>query len=234
MATKIQEMKWKLHNYKIRKLLIWGLKNGLITTYDEELLEKLRNIYDGGIPASIILLSNAMSNGHCYDRAVLMSKAFLDSDDDVQLLYATVDSLKLNPYYINDDDPDYADHCIVERTTKDRKQYIYDTSSGFIYDKKLYWLMENPKVRKINKKRSIIKYVNSEEFYYPEDIERDKYASPLILPMIELTFNRPTEMYSQLGDGMLQREIELFKEKINYDAVCKEIDDDMRRLGMRK
>ena len=47
-----------------------------------------------------------------------MAKAFLDSEDDIQLLYATIDSLKLNPKFKSNSSL-YADHCIVERTTKE-------------------------------------------------------------------------------------------------------------------
>lgn len=220
MATRIQKMKWDLHSYKQKALLIWGLKNGLITFYDDQLIEKLRKVYYGGIPASVILLSDGMTNGHCYDRALLMSRAFLDDEDDVQLLYADIDSLKLNPEFISDS-PLYADHCIVERITKDGKHLIYDTSSGFVYDKKLYWLMEHPKVRKINSKESIIKFINEDEDFHPEDVERDKYIAPLVLPMIEKTFGKPNEMYSLLGIELLQREIEYYKKSINYDGVVK-------------
>lgn len=233
MATRLQKMKWDLHSYKQKALLIWGLKNGLITPYDDQLIEKLRKVYYGGIPASVILLSNGMTNGHCYDRALLMSRAFLDDEDDVQLLYADIDSLKLNPQYISDS-PLYADHCIVERITKDGRHLIYDTSAGFVYDKKLYWLMEHPKVRKINNKESIIKFINEDEDFHPEDVERDKYIAPLVLPMIEKTFGRPNEMYSLLGIELLQREIEHYKKTINYDGVVEEIDQDMKRLGIRK
>ena len=233
MVTKIREMKWKLHEYKSKQLLLWGLKKGYIQPYDDELIEKLRNIYYGGIPASILLLSDGMSNGYCYDRALLLSQAFLDEEDDVQLVYASIDSLRLNPK-INNKDPMFADHCIVERTTKDGDHIIYDTSSGFAYDKKLYWLMEHPKIRKINNKRSIIEFVKSEEQHHPEDIERDKYASPLILPMIEMTYGRQTEMYSSIGLELLQREIDLFKKAIDYDAVCEEIDEDMKKLGLKQ
>lgn len=232
MITKLQDMKWKLHNYKSKQLLIWGLKNGYIAPYDDTLIEKLRNIYYGGIPASILLLSNGMSNGHCYDRALLMSRAFLDEEDDVQLVYATIDSLKLNPKFVDRDNPLFADHCIVERITKNGQHIIYDTSSGFAYDKKLYWLMEHPKVRHINDKKSIMEFVKSDECYHPEDIERDKYVSPLILPMIERSYGRPTEMYSRLGIELLQREITHFKKVINYDGVCQEIDEDMKRNGV--
>jgi len=214
MATRIQKMKWDLHSYKQKVLLIWGLKNGLITPYDDQLIEKLRKVYYGGIPASVILLSDGMTNGHCYDRALLMSRAFLDDEDDVQLLYADIDSLKLNPKFISDS-PLYADHCIVERITKDGKHLIYDTSAGFVYDKKLYWLMEHPKVRKVNNKESIIKFINEDEDFHPEDVERDKYIAPLVLTMIEKTFGRPNEMYSLLGIELLQREIEHYKKTIN-------------------
>ena len=234
MERNLQKIKWDLHNYKSKKLLLWGLKHGYIAPYNDELIEKLRTIYDGGIPASILLLSNGMSNGHCYDRALLMSRAFLDEEGDVQLLYASIDSLRLNPKFIDDNDPLYADHCIVEVISENGTHFIIDTSVGFVFDKSIYWLMEHPKIRKINKKDSIIKFVESEECYHPEDIERDKYVSPLILPMIEMTYGRPNEMYSMLGIELLQREIEHFKETINYKGICQEIDEDMKRLGLRK
>lgn len=205
-----------------------------ILLLSDQLIEKLRTIYDGGIPASILLLSDGMSNGYCYDRALLMARAFLDEDCDVQLLYASIDGLRLNPKFIDDTDPLYADHCIVEVTFKEGKQLIIDTSTGFIYDKNIYWLMEHPKIRKINNKDSITQFVEAEEYYHPEDIERDKYALPFILPMIEMTYGRPNEMYSMLGIELLQREIEHFKEVIHYEEVCQEIDEDMKRLGLKK
>lgn len=46
-----------------------------------------------------------------------MSRAFLDEKVNVQLLYASIDSLKLNPKLIDDNNPLYADHCIVEVTS---------------------------------------------------------------------------------------------------------------------
>ena len=233
MDTKIQKLKWDLHQKRYKMLLIYGLQHGLIFPYDDELIGKLRNVYYGGIPASIILLSNGMSNGHCYDRALFMSRAFLDEEDDVKLLYGNIDSIKLNPRFISDS-PHYADHCFVERIAKDGRHLIYDTSCGFVFDKRMYWLMEKPKLRHTNSKESIRKFIDEDEDRFPEDIERDKYASPLILPMIETTFGRPTEMYSLSGIKLLQKEINHFKEQIKYDDVVREIDEDMKRLGLRK
>lgn len=232
MTTKIEEMKWKLHKTKEKKLLLWGLKTRHAALYPKALIQKLRTIYDGGIPASILLLSNGMSNGHCYDRAFLMAKAFLDEDYDVKLIYAGIDSIRLNPKYLDQkDDPLYADHCFVQVTTKDKETFIIDTSTGIMYDKHLYWLIERPKVRKVNDKKVIQEMEKIDSFYHPEDIERDKYAMPLILPNIERTYGRPLETYSKMGIEYLQREISLFKKKINYDAICQEIEEDMKRLG---
>ena len=76
MATKLDKLKFDLHQKKYKMLLIYGLSKGLIFPYDDELIERLRNVYYGGVPASIILLSNGLSNGYCYDRALLMARAF--------------------------------------------------------------------------------------------------------------------------------------------------------------
>lgn len=230
-----EKRKWDLYQYKSRKLLLYGLKNKKIFPYGDELIEKLRNIYYGGIPASIILLSDGMTNGYCYDRALLMSRAFIDEEKyDVNLLYATIDGLRLNPLYKRDDNPLAYDHCIVEIKEKNGKEYIIDTSAGFIYEKDLYWKIEHPKIRKINTKEAIIRFVKEDESIWPEDIERDKYALPAIIPNIESCYGRPNEKYTMLGIEMLQKEIELFKKKIKYDEVVKEVREDMKKIGLIK
>lgn len=227
-----QEEIWKLHNEKLYELTICGLENGQISIYDDELIKKLRTITSGGIPASIILLSNGMCNGHCYDRALLMSIAFLDTEDDIKLICADIDSLRLNPLYINDENPLYAEHCFLERTTKNGEKLIYDTSSGLVYDKELYWKIEKPKVNREYTKDDIEKRKKVEDEYFPEDMERDKYASTIILPIIETRYSHPIEMYSKLNRGLLQREVEVFKKQINYDELQKEVEEDMKRLGL--
>ena len=207
-------IKYRLHNKKLKSLLVWGLNNGFIFPYDETLIKKLRNIYYGGIPASIILLSDAMSNGYCYDRALLLAQAFLDEEDDIRLIYADVNSLKLDPENNDNNDELDSEHCFLERITKNGEHIIYDTSAGFIYDKDIYWLIEKPKVRRIVDKQSISEFIKQSNEIHPEDIESDKYCSALILPFIEQTYGRPTEMYSAYGIELLQREIEHFKKRL--------------------
>lgn len=205
-----KKLKWKLFKMKEKALLIYGLKTGRIQPYSEELLDKLRNIYYGGIPASIILLSNGLSNGYCYDRALLLSQAFLGENDRVRLVYGDVDSIKLNPNYQYDEKDKLAfDHCVVE-TIENGKHYIYDTSSGFVYDKDYYLLMEHPKIRRTVSKRQIIDFIAQEDQYSGPD----PYVANMVLPMIEKTYGRENEMYSIDGINMLQREIAIYKDKI--------------------
>lgn len=225
MLKDLQIKRWNLYCSRKRQLLVYGLKNGSITLYDEELIAKLRNIYYGGIPASILLLCDALSNGRCYDQALLMSRAFLNTEDDIKLVYATIDGIKLNPKYIGAD-LGYADHCFLQRTTKDGQTLIYDTSSGFVYDKDLYWELEHPQVRKTNNKEEIITYLNQSKQLSSKESEIDPYSSLLILPIIEKTYQNRNKIYSQL----LQREIETYKDKINYDTIVKQAKETMKKI----
>ncbi|MBR5621095.1 hypothetical protein IKW75_01260 [Candidatus Saccharibacteria bacterium] len=185
---------------------------GYILPYDEELIKKLRNIYYGGVPASIILLCRAITDGMCYDRALLMSRAFLNDSDDVKLVYAKMADLKFNPIYKNHD----GDHCVVERITENGKHFIYDTSMGFVYAKWIYWLINFPRIRLVRHKDEIIEFLKNEEssVYSEESIYVDRdFALGLIIPSIEMTYGGEGELYSLLSIELLQREVEFFKNK---------------------
>ena len=232
----LKEARWKSYIAKRRIIFSWGVLNHKIGPYSDYLIKKLRNIYYGGIPASIILLSREISDGYCYNRALLLSRAFLEDDGDVSLIYANIDGIRLNPKYIKyeNSDPFYAEHCFVERTTKDNKHYIIDTSTGFVYDKKLYWAIEKPKIQKINKKSDIIEFVNKNYNHTTTDLEDTKYTSSLIIPMIESTYDKSNELYSTEGIELLQREIDIYKKSIRYDEIVEEIQRDLQRLNKKK
>ena len=61
MATKKQNNKWNLFVRRNKILFLNGYSNGKIKPYDDELIIKLRNFYDGGLPASLLLLCSGMS-----------------------------------------------------------------------------------------------------------------------------------------------------------------------------
>lgn len=220
MATIIQKTRWQLHLERHRLLFRYGIKNGLIREYDEELLSKLRHVYYGGIPVSILLLHERLSNGHCYDRGTMVTLGF--GDDDFEVVDASIDTIRLNPKFIDkyknqDMDVDYGDHCFAIRKKSDGTEWVYDTSLGLVIEKNLYFKMEKPKVRVVNSKEKTVDYLNN--LYFEDcDIERDKYAVPLILPMIEADLIATQPFYQD----KLKREIDIFKREINYDKLCTE------------
>lgn len=192
---------WNQHVVRKNNILLYGMRNGLIKRYDEELISKLRKIYYDGVPASIILLTMHLSNGYCYDRSLLLARAFLDSDDDISLIYANVDSIRLNPKNGNAS----AEHCVVERITPDGECLIYDTSQGLVFDEKLYWNIENPQVTGIVEKNAIIEYLLEND-----DNQFDNFNSKLIIPWIEEYYNLDGEIYSG-EDSFLGEEIKYLK-----------------------
>ena len=229
MATKLEQLKWTLHKKKYNLLFDYGVKHGLIHSYDKKLIENLRHIYYGGIPASILLLHGKLSNGHCYDRGTLITLGF--GEDDFQVVDADIDSLKLNPQFIdecryNNLSENYPNHCFAERIMNDGTTWVYDTSVGLVFEKNLYYKMQNPKITKVNNRSTTLKFLYY-DFQRDSDIERDKYALPLILPNIEACMHPTQPFYLE----QLKKEIEILKTEIGYDSVCKEIEEDMKRKG---
>lgn len=231
MATRLEKMRWKLFQKRYDILFMAGAKRGLIGAYSDELIEKLRHIYCGGIPASILLLHRNLSNGHCLDRGPLVTLGF--GDDDFKVVDAHIDNIRLNPKYIDEyravkTDENYSIHCFAERTASDGTVWVYDTSVGFVFEKKLYYMLEHPKIMKINGKEATLAYLD-EDFLRDSDIERDKYALPLILPNIEANLVPTQDFYLE----QLKEEIEILKRELDYDGICQEIEEVMKARGFK-
>lgn len=228
MATKLEQLKWKLYKKKCDVLFYYGTKYGLIHSYDDELIENLRHIYYGGLPASILLLHEKLSNGHCCDRGPLITLGF--GDDDFQVVSADIDSLKLNPKFIdeyryNNLSERYPNHCFVERRKADGTTWVYDTSVGLVFEKDLYYKMKNPKITKVNDHATTLRFLYY-DFQKDSDIEKDKYALSLILPNIEACMQPIQPFYLQ----QLKNEIEILKNEIGYDIICREIKEEMQKV----
>lgn len=228
MANIVDKTKWELHLLKNKALIGEGTKKGLIHPYDSKTIERLRNVYYGGIPLSIILLSSQLCNGKCYDGATFISLGF--GEDDFKIVYGDIDTLRLNPKFVdryrkaNDSTWNYADHAWAERTDKDGTVWVYDTTLGLVVEKKLYYKMERPKIRHANGKDKTIEFLKDQITYEPES---SKYALPLIIPNIEKTANGALPWYKE----QLKQEIEMFKEKVGYDSICQEVQSDIIRLS---
>lgn len=215
MASIFDNLKYEAWKRKRDILFKYGFYTGKIRPYDDELIGKLRNIYYGGIPASIILLTQKLVAHKCYERVLLMTHVF--KDEEFRMVYADVDSLRLVPEYIDDDYEGYANHCFVERTDSDGVTWVYDTSKMLMYEKGLYYAIESPKITKINDKETVVNYC---EFIDVENsnLENDRYVSTLLLPTYE-KYAAEQIVYSDV----LAREIQLYKEKIDYDTLYSQL-----------
>lgn len=227
MATVLDKMKWNLYQAKRSLLFAYGIKHGLIHPYEKELIENLRNVYYGGVPASIMLLCDELCAGRCYDRGLLVTFGF--GDDDFQLVDADIDGITLNPKYVDSGFEHYGNHCFAERTDKNGTTWVYDTTVGMVYEKNLYYMIERPQITKINSEEDTLAFCDYKDIKNA-DIERDKYVLPLILPTIESIAESSKDYYAK----NLREEITRFKKEIDYDGICEERYQDMKRLGIRK
>ncbi len=214
----IADIKWKLFSLKSRAVYLNGLKTRKIVPYSEQMIEKFRNVSYGGIPASIILLNVVLCNGKCYDRSVLFA-ATLDEDIDFRIIRGKVDAIKLNPKYNGENDPLFADHCFVEITDRDNEVWICDTSLGLLFEKELYYKLENVEERHISTKEDTINFCEYQDIKNNCRFEDDKYMSLLTLPIIEDIAQKDNDNFYH---DQLLREIELYKKKINYDGLIDE------------
>ncbi|MCM1053416.1 MAG: hypothetical protein NC483_05535 [Ruminococcus sp.] len=148
-------------------------------------------------------------------------------DDDFRMVDANIDNLKLQPRYAkeNEQDVNASNHCFLERKLNDGSIWVYDTSMGLVFDRDLYYLMENPQITKVNEKQAVLDYFEYQEIRNSNP-DNDKYALPLILPSFELMAERPS-IYRRA----LKKEIAAFKDRIHYDEICSEIEEDMRHKG---
>lgn len=219
----IDEKRWRNYQKKSARMIELGLLTGFVHFYDKNLIAKLRHIYYGGLPASLIILSLRLCNHYCYDRALLLSLAFEDAN--YKIVRADIDGIRLNPRFLDEKDinPHYANHCFLEETLSNGKELVYDTSTGLVYDKRLYYRMENPVITKISSKEETMDYVEYQEIK-TTNLESDKYLLTVIIPQLESIILKEDGPYREF----LKEELQRFKKEINYEALCEEVKEDMK------
>lgn len=227
MASVYEKMRWNLFKLKREIMFSYGIKHNKIFAYGHDFIERLRSVYFGPIPLSMLMLLENYTNGLCYYRAPLIAYGFLD--DDFECVDAIVDSIRLDPKVIDEYrkgtyDELYGDHCYVIRRLNDGSEWVYDVSLGLVFEKDYYYLYEKPQVRKVNDKNATIDFI-SRECRGDENLDNDKYILPFILSSIENNLKPTQDFYL---DSLLE-EIRLLKEKVKYDELIKEINDMKKR-----
>ena len=144
-----------------------------------------------------------------------------DKSDDFKVVYADVNSLRLNPENIDEyrkgqAGEHYANHCFAERTFSNGKTIVYDTSLGLVFDKDIYYQPESPKITNVNDKEKTLSFLYP-DFLQDQNIENDKYILPFVLPTIERDLLPIQSFYLE----QLEQEIAILKKEIGYEDICK-------------
>lgn len=232
------EKKWMLYKKRYEALFNEGVRKGLICCYEDELIKNLRHVYCGGLPLSILMLCNKACNSYCIDRAIYITFGFLD--DDFEVIDADIDSIRLNPEYIekvktNELGSNYGQHRFVERIKKDGTVWVYDTSLGLAFEKKIYYELQHPQIKRIMNKEQTMKHGEFQELKNA-NINVEKYALPILLPIYEDEANHAVYKVTQELEvdytAKLKKEIELLKNEIEYESICSEVINDMKSVGL--
>ncbi|MCM1053417.1 MAG: hypothetical protein NC483_05540 [Ruminococcus sp.] len=211
-------LKWTLYWKKHNILFDLGVRRGLINKYDDSFIKALREFYCDGLPLSIILLNLSYCDGKCFDCSFMATLGM--GEDEFRIIEASIDSLRLQPRYADKAKKDKAfiKHCFVERTLSDGTVWVYDTSSGLVIARDLYYRLEKPQIRRVLSKEEIINssaYLNLKN----GELEDNKYLTCYYLPYFEGDIVKASFYQRELAD-----EIALFKKLINYENLCKEIE----------
>lgn len=212
MENTQERKKWEQHQLKQHKIFKEGILNNKIIPYDLNLIQRLRTVYFENIPASIWLLCGAKCDHCCYDLAILITLGF--GDDDFLLIDANVDSIALNPSIVGEisknkqQNINYANHRIALRKCIDGSLWVYDTSRGLVFDRQLYFELENPQVTAVIKKQDVL------------DASAYKALKNTTIDIEEAYKNlEEFEQFAQdetLYKSELKTEIELFKIHLEY------------------
>jgi len=212
---KIEELEQK-HREWLKK----GFTENKVFVFPDALFDNLRPYNFGGIPVSILLFITEMNNGHCYDRAKLMQLAF----ENCRMIYADIESLRLR--YSQKE----AEHAYIETEEfGGGKTWVVDTSTGLIYEKTYFDEFEKPKVNYVFKKEECMQNKEIQEIL-ASDFEKDKWTLVTTLPFIEAGIKHSNNLGTVLYREKLQEEIAKLKEVINFDAMQKEVEDDMKLM----
>lgn len=187
-----------------RKLMLeFGIRQGFVKPYDQNLITNLRNVFYGGVPLSVLMLCNDFCKGNCHNSACLISCGF--GDDDFQIVKASINSFCLNP---KNKQKEKSTHSFAERKTSDGKTWVYDTSLGLVIEKSFYYQIENPVVVSTKTKQETLQFVQK-IFENDQNFEAKEWLEPFMVHFAEkMAKNTKTAYKAQLSE-----EMKIFKNK---------------------
>ena len=192
-----------------KELLIQAYKEHKIEPYEEELIDNLRKQTFNGIPITVLLFTNFLCKGECYVCSVNLSRGM----DHFHLVHGDINCIKKNDEYPN--------HSWVEKDG-----FVYDTTDGFKWDKKLYYELFEPIVYEVYDENSAQNYP-----FYQSVIKKE--GKEISLENLALVTQYIEELESEnpgFNHYYLQRELKLWREKNNIKLFSKETMTEYRKI----
>lgn len=212
---KIDELEQKHTNW-----LMKGLKERKIFVFPDVLFDYLRPYSFGGLPVSILLFITEMNNGYCYDRAKLMQLAF----DDCKIVHANIESLRIR--YSEEE----SEHAYIETEEfGDGKTWVVDTSTSLIYEKTYFDEFEKPKINHVFTKEECMQDKEIQDIL-ASNFEKEKWSLVTTLPIIESCIEHSNYMGTVIYKEKLQEEIAKLKKSIDFEAMQKEVEEDIKLM----
>ena len=200
-----------LQQHKFKELQ--AMRENKIGMFPQELFHILNQYNYGGLPLGVKIFTPEITAGKCYESASFLS---LGLSDYIQH-WGTVEYLRIGR------DESKADHSFVESNG-----HIFDTTTGYLYNKKTYMELEKPNIRKSATKAERDAEVPAvKDFLGEQDLEMTKWAATMFLPGYENIIANSTHPVTRYHKPMLLQHLKEFRQKIKFDELKREMQAEM-------
>jgi len=192
----ITNLKKILYTKRYHKLFERGINKNKVSYFEPEIFEKLKEYQFAGCPLNILIGSIKLSNGKCYDRSMGLTFIF----DDCILVNGN-----LSRYAKTRGEEDYF-HSWVEKDS-----FVYDTTWGMKFDKKLYYKLMGVKINKSQTTSQMMQdewYVEQKEAKLEDNLSFIDIMVPLVICVLEIELreyeNDKNKSYILLTKSLIQ------------------------------
>lgn len=209
------------HNREKMKIFQEAYQQGLIQSFDEEVLNRLRHVYYGCLSGLLYLYVTPTSFLNIGNKLEILTHVF--SDIDYRVVHGEIESTRkimFAKYGV-----EHLDFNSWIEVKQDDKVWVYDTFSMLKIERGTYYKLEDPLIRKIIKKSTI----EAHPARYEDDFSmiRDEWMLVGFIPKIEQSLvNNPHR-------DMLEIELAKFKCEVDYDDVVSDFSSE-KKIFQRK
>jgi len=168
------------------------IEDGLIMPYEQELIDKLRDLNIKGVPLSVIVLWFDACNRNCYSISVYLTSGM----ENFKLVHGDV-NIYPKTHYPN--------HSWVEKDG-----YVYDPTDGFKYEKNLYYKLYDVEVIESYDEETCKNYK-----FYQDIIKKYNNADISFLSILLQHIEEQDDIETNMNHYFLLEEIKKVREKYN-------------------